>query len=146
MEPLTEAEKMYLRSRLPMPAVLLGFGVIGLVACAVVLVREWPQRAYIYMAVLILDLAATFLLGRIFMKLRSDAASDSKRVVVTTVDKKINKGENGPWIVVVDQKPYRINQETFRMYEEGHSIKVYSSLAAGLWLGFGQSEAKAGQT
>lgn len=142
LEPFNEAEGMYMRSRLPMPGVLLGFGVIGLGACLYVTVSQWPDRAYIYLAVLILDLAATFLLWRIFRKLRSDARGGMKKVVVAKVTEKIERGKNGPWFLVVDRKSYRVVPEAYTQYRKGEKIEVYSSPAAGIWLGFGQKAEK----
>lgn len=129
-----------MRSRLAMPGVLLGFGIIGLAACLYVTVSQWPERAYIYLSVLILDLAATFLLWRIFRKLRSDARGGMKKVERATVTDKIERGPNGPWFLVIDRKSYRVIPEAYAQYSKGEKIDVYSSPAAGLWLGFGQKE------
>jgi hypothetical protein len=138
LEPYTEAESMFMRSRLPMPGVLLGFGVIGLVTCIYVTVSQWPDRAYIYMAVLIIDLAATYLLLRVFRKLRADAKNGVKKVETFTVQGKIQQGNQGPWSLKIDGKSFRVIPEVYALYQKGEKIEVYSSPMAGISLGFGK--------
>lgn len=144
--PLSEAEQLYLRSRLPVPMVLLGFGIIGLIACVVVLIQRWPVDAYFFLAILILDLAATYVLWRVLRRQLADLRSGKKHVLPTSITRKFTRsGNQTKYFLEVGQKEYRVSPEAYANYAEGDAIQVYFTYFSRSWLGFSVSQDSNGE-
>lgn len=118
-----------------MPLVLLGFAVIGMLALLYVLVDQYPQRAYLYLAIGILNAAATWLLYRVVVKLRRDMRGGKKRLRRAQIAKMTAEPERQHYILVIEGQRHRVTEASYREYSPGDSVWVATTPAAGIWLG-----------
>ncbi|HHG86094.1 MAG TPA: hypothetical protein ENJ82_15200 [Bacteroidetes bacterium] len=144
---LDEVEKVFLRARLPVPAILLSFGLIGVIACLYLLIQKWPTNAFGLLALLILDLAATYLLWKVVSRHILDFRTGQKRVLRTNVEKKhISNTKRPRYFLQVGGKDYQVSVQTFARYEVGSAITVFFTYATHIWLGFDQTQLPAAPT